>query len=442
MALYSAPADSDDFSQAQNPTQIAQGWHETMLGWITAALDRSGGAFYDALESGGTVVPITWDAFPLVLTTWFASEADPDAARLGSAETLAPWKPGGRSPRAVRNGKLAEEVPLFRRQQDEYCEWFTHRDAQGTVTRVDFTCEGPEYWEHLATQDAGLCTRLYQEHVSPEVQPQDLLWSHDVAILNNGQWRYYARAGDYNGLNKWNTTHGAMHLTHPANTLGAEINLAADATVLRRAADGKRLDEAIPLICCAGYGGPTRSSDPSIGLGVNRAVAGGKKVALANPIGLYIAQLASEAFTDLDGNPVDCWTPTRGAAEKKMVLRATFTPPANQPVLVAGSALTYGGQIADHIQMVLYGAVTDRGGAVPDLQACQAKCCTHPTKPGFRVIVGLTDDCTRVPWEEYAPVASDAAGKPAVAAAGIDDVDDALIGIAVTEDLPRLPSTR
>jgi hypothetical protein len=43
----------------------------------------------------------------------------------------------------------------------------------------------------------------------------------------------------------WNTTHGAVPLTHPAVTLQAQVALAADATVLRTAS-------GVALIYCAG----------------------------------------------------------------------------------------------------------------------------------------------------------------------------------------------
>ena len=43
--------------------------------------------------------------------------------------------------------------------------------------------------------------------------------------------------GAYNPRNMWNTARGAMHLTHPANSLGAEIKLAADAAA-RQLAEG------------------------------------------------------------------------------------------------------------------------------------------------------------------------------------------------------------
>ena len=73
------------------------------------------------------------------------------------------------------------------RPQDEYCEWFVTR-AAGTnkITRVDFTCEGPEYWVAMAhgypdrvptsvktanaQGDKNKVLALYQQLVSPSVQ--------------------------------------------------------------------------------------------------------------------------------------------------------------------------------------------------------------------------------------------------------------------------------
>ena len=34
--------------------------------------------------------------------------------------------------------------------QDEYCEWSVARNADGKITKVMFTTEGPEYWTYLA----------------------------------------------------------------------------------------------------------------------------------------------------------------------------------------------------------------------------------------------------------------------------------------------------
>ena len=40
------------------------------------------------------------------------------------------------------------------------------------------------------------------------------------------------KRGDYNPYNKWNTTHGIVHLCCPPNSIGAEVRLGGDATIL------------------------------------------------------------------------------------------------------------------------------------------------------------------------------------------------------------------
>jgi len=47
-------------------------------------------------------------------------------------------------------------------QHDEYCEWFTHPNAEGKITRVDITCESPEYWDFLFQNEPHTCLKLYQ----------------------------------------------------------------------------------------------------------------------------------------------------------------------------------------------------------------------------------------------------------------------------------------
>ena len=49
----------------------------------------------------------------------------------------------------------------------------------------------------------------------------------------------------------------------------AEIILGAEATVLREDGRGAPVADTNHLICCAGYGGPDRHSDPTIGAAVN-----------------------------------------------------------------------------------------------------------------------------------------------------------------------------
>jgi hypothetical protein len=51
--------------------------------------------------------------------------------------------------------------------QDEYCEWSVWRDdTSDKISRITFTCEGPEYWEFLGTVNPVRVLELYREHVA------------------------------------------------------------------------------------------------------------------------------------------------------------------------------------------------------------------------------------------------------------------------------------
>jgi hypothetical protein len=77
---------------------------------------------------------IRWKGFPLVIA---AKHPGNKKAAWDEADKLTNKLPNGRT------------FPHMFRPQDEYLEWFVTRN-QGKITRVAFTCEGPEYWEALA----------------------------------------------------------------------------------------------------------------------------------------------------------------------------------------------------------------------------------------------------------------------------------------------------
>ena len=168
-----------------------------------------------------------------------------------------------------------------------------------------------------------------------------------------------------------------MHLTHPANTLGAEINLAAQATILRKGANGSRITEPRRLACGSTFGDANRSSDPTIGQGVNLTVlpaqagATPARITLANPVGLYMNKLIAGALTDDEGNPLDDWFHfERGVAGRGLM--AIIEPPAGasigfDKVQAKGVPLTRGGQLAEVIQMVLYARTAAASGPAPAL---------------------------------------------------------------------------
>lgn len=229
--------------------------------------------------------------------------------------------------------------------QDEYCEWSVNRDAAtGKVTRVTFTCEGPEYWQYLASQSRDVVLGLYREFISPAVQTGDLF---------DSSGRYVAR-------NKWNnsTTNGAMHLIQRNNTLSAEIELAGGASVVRKIS-GRILTEERELIDCGLYGGRERHSDPHIGAMVNSLTRQKADVTLQNPVGLYFNDLLTNGWTTPDGsNAKDYWKYIRGNNGKHV--RAVYEVPTSKGFVVGdikinGRRIEFGAQIADFISIKLTG---------------------------------------------------------------------------------------
>ncbi|MGO7403181.1 hypothetical protein ACCS88_35815, partial [Rhizobium ruizarguesonis] len=247
--------------------------------------------------------------------------------------------------------------------QDEYCEWSVTRLADGRISRVTFTCEGPEYWQFLAATDPAKVLDLYRGHIDPAVQPNDLLTS----------------AGTYNPRNKWNsgTSKGAMHLIQQNNTLGAEIELAAGASNTR-APKGVLLTNDQDLIRCGAYGQAERHSDPTIGGGVNLLARTDANISLANPVGIYFAGLNTAGWASPDGTqPALFWKITRGTAEK--AVRAVFEVPADRGYLVSdvtinGKPIKFGGQISDFISMKLTGVAMNIGkSAHPPIAGCKSR---------------------------------------------------------------------
>lgn len=428
----------------QEAARYAAAWDEITNHWLDKAVRQfqtSGGAglFYnprrDTTPGNADTAAIGWDAFPKVLSKWFENEQDANVRRWETAEILSPDFTNGKPFRRVEDGTVREAISTCYRQQDEYCEWFVDRDdATGKIRRISFTSEGPEYWRFMATGtrtffedgdarqnlvpgDRDLVTELYRRYVNQNVRTEDLFWNFDLAYFDERRnaWRLYPyiKRGDYNPYNKWNTTHGCMHLTHPANTLQAEINLAAKATLLRQTATGEDVTDITELICCSSYGEVNRLSDPSIGASVNEFARQGFSVSLADPIGLYISEVNLGAIAGPNGKNVrDAWQVMRGSSADRMILRAHFELAENTPftidnVRISGVETRFGGQIADHIQMVLTGIAKNRNVGAIQKSACEAKCCTHPQKPDFRTIVRIGGDCNQISldgWQSLAPL--------------------------------------
>lgn len=264
--------------------------------------------------------------------------------------------------------------------QDEYCEWsVTRRPNDRKITNVTFTCEGPEYWEILAAQSPGKVVALYQQHVDPSIKESDLFDS----------------AGRYIQRNRWNTdtTNGAMHLVQRANTLGAEIELAAAATI-RREIDGRELTSEQELIKCSQYGVPTRNSDPHIGGVVNSVARLRADIALSNPVGLYFDDLSTAGWQTPDGSdPKSYWRYLRGSDDH--FVRAVYEVPPEKAFVVGditinGASLRFAGQIADFISIKLTALACRIGrSTVQPMTACVGAAPTA-TQIGKFVLAGAS----------------------------------------------------
>eukprot|EP01064_Diplonema_japonicum_P005966 TRINITY_DN1393_c2_g1_i1.p1 TRINITY_DN1393_c2_g1~~TRINITY_DN1393_c2_g1_i1.p1 ORF type:complete len:1133 (+),score=282.65 TRINITY_DN1393_c2_g1_i1:45-3443(+) len=188
--------------------------------------------------------------------------------------------------------------------QDEYCEWFKHTDKNGKITRVDFTNESPEYWTFLAETEPDTALALYRKYISKDVKKQDLYILKEEKVSQEGDaapktkkvWRY-------NIFNKWNTTHGAMHLNQPNNSLAAEIYIAAEAAMKWGCTSEAALESPQALIGCAQYGQPARASDPLIGASVNALVRQDMIVSIEDPVGLYFKDFDTSGWSKPDGTP-------------------------------------------------------------------------------------------------------------------------------------------
>ena len=306
MFHYDPPASVDDLAGRPTRTAFLADWHQIIEGEIRNNIeglknpsDGQGGLFdtpiseplfFTEADTPATSpdVPITWNAFPLSIARRFPNrrkDAWAAADVLGSTTSFTP--------------RGAPKVTTQFRPQDEYCEWHVYPD------RVVFTSEGPEYWIRLANRDFEAVVAAYRQRVSPNVQPDDLSLKH--AINFGGQ---VLPVGSYDPFNRWNTVDGAMHLTHPANTLGAEINLAARATIPRKSAAGQRILGVRQLACSSNFGDANRSSDPNIGNAANVTAMppGGEapvSVTLANPVAHYMSGLSAGVLTDADGHSLD-----------------------------------------------------------------------------------------------------------------------------------------
>jgi hypothetical protein len=428
MNTFLPPANLKDFDARPN---LYQTWHATMSDMFKGVKFADDGqdvrpSFYSPITPPSTSNPATasptWNGYPKILTEFHPGDVLKGSAGIDQAVTF-----------GVQDGELVTFKPFLDvlgkpiptqqyRAQDEYLEWVVRRDGAGKASEILFTCEGPEYWSTIAS-DQNFLVQMYQAIVGGPVPQADLYFSQACTWVDlnspdengNPTNRHFA-VGDYNPYNRWNLEF-AVHLTHPANQLGAEVNLAAAAS-LRFTRQGNPVLTNPALTCCQQIGEPNRSSDPSIAAQVNNLAMAGNFVTLRNPVGLYLLSIDGTRFQYPDGKPVGDITryfrPLRQSADGSMIVRATLRIPAGEtyngaPLLLSQlqvdhRPIQFGGQVAATITMGLFAQALP-GAAPQSATECASKPCPDPNFPSVIVAWDVNKPCPG----PHAPAVAEAA---------------------------------
>ncbi|MDT5243949.1 MAG: hypothetical protein QOD36_1325 [Mycobacterium sp.] len=231
-----------------------------------------------------------------------------------------------------------EEGDRDRQNQPEYLEWFVSRTGD-KISRVDFSCETPEYYRTLAQAEPDQLLPLYKRVLDTSAVKRADLFS----------------AGAYRPDNKWNTTQGIVHYIMRINSMGDLLGVQQETPSLPEdaAADAEVLDGYDPLPYFRQTAADARMNWDS--WAITRT---GQSVATIDAPGLYMIDWDDTGFEKPDGTPVDdYWTVERG--EEGAALRLRYEVPEAEEFLVGdirigGRPITTGGQIAEHIVMAAH----------------------------------------------------------------------------------------
>lgn len=328
-----------------------------------------------AIPANSTAENVTWSALPTSFDEQFASIKE----KYVYLDNRQPFPP---APQIVT------------RIQDEYCEWVVFRNAANKITEVIFTSEPPEYYDFLFEHAKELLVKLYQEICGvPAIKLED---------LTDAQ-------GNYDWWNEYNNKY-AVHMQQPNNTLGAQVNIVSRAGILRKKDSGSPITDALGLIRCAGYGDPSRQSDPSIGHAINSLARQNKFITIEDPVGLYMSKVDWSGWETPDGADASAyWTVLRGSQDadpnKSYIVRATFSVPADKSytvsdITIAGEKIEYGAQIAGKVNVRVAVMASPAQSTLP---APAAIVCTRSTSAALEsnnLAFESTEPAAEISWLE------------------------------------------
>ena len=274
---------------------------------------------------------------------------------------------------------------------EEYLEWRTIRNASGKIVRVEMTSELQEYWLPLAKHHPAKTLQILGEFArEPAPAPVQEVCGNIDPFTSSPEERGAAFEsmmlpssvnGESQIASPYNNGQKAIaFMANSVNTLRAALFLAAFAAfpyVKRGSATPLTGREAIRFTRQAAQ--DCRDSDPTIVGSVINFAAQGRKIALLDPAGLYIASVASETIFLPDGAtpiPPDWFRFSRGSKildtesgrTLSLAQRLVFEVPTELDFVVGdlldsttGGNIDFGAQIADKASISLYAKASATG---------------------------------------------------------------------------------
>jgi len=297
---------------------------------------------------------------------------DPDAIADGPTVNAVRWAANPAVPLAClnRDDALTRSLCDFGVRgrhvlHNEYCEYLVvHReDAQGRrrPKRVVFTTELREYWTTLAVEDPPFCRQLAESLVGRALDFTNLYGpgGGDPATLSaEERIRRFSRevagsGGLVNGVPEQPrgrlNTENILFMTHPINGLddliyivmfGAKPFAVRENGGFRAPTKFEIFGDRNALAC--------RNADPGAALGASAQARAGKKLAFANPLGMYILTtveaLQGTFFIGENEDPIPAEWVRLGRGGPGMHQRLEFGPGDEEPAFLDDIMFSTGGR--------------------------------------------------------------------------------------------------
>lgn len=226
-------------------------------------------------------------------------------------------------------------------KQDEYVEWRVQRRPDGSISRVTFCTEFPEYYEALAAQglaalQAGVADVTGSQPTAAELFGPGFNPAGASKLARQRQLRKFAES------NPWNSGDSdILFLTQQFNTLGALFNLLGHCGIENTAVPANAVCDNV-----GGFCGSNRNSDPLVCVAAQDLRRNRRAFSLADPAGIRILRL--DGIWKLNGQQIDInkhavWSITRNG--RRAVLNVT-------PQLTMGDdVITSGAQVSTRLKV-------------------------------------------------------------------------------------------